>query len=95
MKDWILTLILPVFATSREPGQPAHPYGLIRLYTAGYPTSSFHLDIPKRIKDSAKNGRWIIPFKKFGRLKVNENHTSNILLKQRRISHQSAKLSFE
>ena len=34
------------------------------------PTSSFHLDIPKMIKDSAKNGRWIIPFKKFDMVKV-------------------------
>ena len=32
---------------------------------------SSHLDIPKMIMDSSKSGRWIIPFKKFSRLRVN------------------------
>ena len=30
----------------------------------------FHPDIPKIIIDSSKNGRWIIPFKKFNKLRV-------------------------
>ena len=30
-------------------------------------------DIPKMKMDCAKNGRWIIPFKKFGRLRVKVN----------------------
>ena len=58
------------FATSLEPGQPAHLCSLTRLYTAGWPTSGFHLDIPKMIMDSSQNRRHIIPFKKFSRLRV-------------------------
>ena len=45
-----------------------HPCSLTSLYTVGWPTSSSYLDIPKMKMDSAKNGRWIFPFKKFGRL---------------------------
>ena len=35
------------FATNIEPGKPAHLCSLIRLYIAGRPTLSSHLDIPK------------------------------------------------
>ena len=35
-----------------------------RLYTFDWPTSSSHVDFPKMIMDSSKNGSWIIPFKK-------------------------------
>ena len=72
-----LTLILLkqtwlVFATSIEPGQPAHH--------AVWPSSILladHLQVLilislNMIMDRSKNGRWIIPFKKFSRLKVNE-----------------------
>ena len=62
-----------VFATSIDPGQPAHLCSPTRLYTVGWPTSSYHLDIPKMIMDNTKNGRWINPFKKFGRLRVNND----------------------
>ena len=34
-----------------------------------YPTNT-ESDIPKMIMDGDKNGRWIIPFKKFGMAKV-------------------------
>ena len=44
---------------------------LTRLYTVGWPTLSFHLDIPKIIMDSSKNRGWIIPFMKFSRVRVN------------------------
>ena len=30
------------------------------------------LDIPKMIMSNSKNGRWIIPFKKFSRLRIKE-----------------------
>ena len=58
------------FATSIEPGLPAHLCSLTRLCTVGWPTLSFLLDIHKMIMDSAKNGRWIILFKKFGMIRV-------------------------
>ena len=44
-----------------------------QVYTVGSPTSSYHLDVPKMAMDSSKNGKWIIPFKKFGRLGVKAN----------------------
>ena len=59
-REWL------AFAISIEPGQTAHPCSLTRLYTGGWPTSSFHLDIPKMITDSSENVRLIILFKKFG-----------------------------
>ena len=59
-----------VFATSIEPGQPAHLNSLTRFYTVGWLTSRSHLDIPKMKMDSAKNRRWIILFQKFSRLRV-------------------------
>ena len=31
---------------------------------------SFHLDIPKMLMEDSKNGRWIIPFRKFNKLRV-------------------------
>ena len=34
---------------------------------------SFHLNIPKMIMNNTKNGRWTIPFKKFDRLRVNND----------------------
>ena len=53
-----------VFATSIEPGQPAHPCSLNRHYNVGWPTSSSHLDIPKMIINSSKEFQkvqgWII-----------------------------------
>ena len=66
-----LTLILP---TSKEIGL-YHQYRTRSACTGskivGWPTSSSNLDIPKMIMKSAKNGMWIIPFKKFGMVKVN------------------------
>ena len=60
------------FATSIEPVQPAHLCSLTKLYTVGWPTSGLHLDILKKlIKNSSKNGKWIIPFENFSRLRVN------------------------
>ena len=53
-----------VFATSIEPGQPVYPCNLIRLYTVGWQTLSFHLNIPKYNNGQLQNGRWVIPFKK-------------------------------
>ena len=35
-------------------------------------------DIPKMIMDSVKNVRWIIPFKKFGMVRVNGPSDSDI-----------------
>ena len=58
------------FATRIEQGQTAHECSLTRLYIVGWPTSSCHLNIPKMIVDSAKNGKCIIPLKKFSRLRV-------------------------
>ena len=58
-----------VFATSIEPGQSALMCSLTRLYNVGWPTSSSHLDIPIMIMDSSINGRWIISFKKFSKLR--------------------------
>ena len=51
----------------------SHLCCLTFLYTAGCPSSSSHLDIPKMIIIivSSKNGRWIILFKEFSRLRVN------------------------
>ena len=40
-------LLALAFATSIEPGQPAHAFSLTMLYTSDWPTSSFHLDIPE------------------------------------------------
>ena len=41
-------------------------------WMSNFQASSF-LNIPKMIKDSSsKNGRWIIPFKRFGRLRVKD-----------------------
>ena len=59
------------FTTSIEPDQAAHPSSLTRLYTVGWPTSSFPLDIPKMIIDIYRTGRWNIPVKKFSKLRVN------------------------
>ena len=63
--NWIW---VSAFATSIEPDQSAHLCSVTGgLNTVGWPTSSSHLDISKLIMDySAKTGRWIIPFKKFG-----------------------------
>ena len=55
-----------VFGTNIEPGRPACLYSLTRLYSV----ESSHLVISKMKMDNAKNGRWIIPFKKFSRLRV-------------------------
>ena len=60
-----------VFATSTEPGQSTHMCSLTRHYTIGWPTSRSCLYIPKMIMYSSKNRRWNIPFKKLGRLRVN------------------------
>ena len=74
-----LNLFLPkleviiVFATSIEPGQPAYLCSLTWLYTVGaYLELQVLILIPlKMIMDSSKNGMWIIPFKKFSRLRLN------------------------
>ena len=39
---------------------------LTRLYTVGWPTLGFYLDIPK----NNTGGRWIFPFMKFGMVRV-------------------------
>ena len=70
VKNFINPYSANTFATSMEPGQLAHPCSLNRLYTVGCPTLRFHLYIPKMIMESAKNVRWIIPFKKFGMVRV-------------------------
>ena len=70
-----LTLLEPKVIslnTSVKPGQPAHPCSLTRLYAVGSPTSSSHLDSPKIIMDSSKNGCRTSPFNKFCRLRVNK-----------------------
>ena len=72
----ILTLILPKpkiislchHYRTRSAGTSAQSDQAI--HSVGWPKSSTHLDFPKMIMDSAKNVRWIIPFKKFGRLMV-------------------------
>ena len=45
-------------------------YSLIRLYTVGSLTSSSYLDMTKNDNGQLKNGRWMIPLKKFSRLRV-------------------------
>ena len=59
------------FATSIEPDQSAHLCSLTRLYTVGWLTSSFHLDIPKN--DNGQFQKYIVdyPFMKFGMVRVN------------------------
>ena len=47
------------------------PCSLTRLYTVDWPTSSFHFHIPKNDNGKCQNVRWIIPFKKFGMVRVN------------------------
>ena len=47
---------------------------IARFYTVGWSTLSFHLDIPKMLMDSSKNGRWIVSFKKFGMVRVKKRH---------------------
>ena len=61
----------------------ARPARLTRLYTVSYAITSSHLDIPKMIMDIPINGRWIIPIKKFSRLRVNEDMTSTYYYKLR------------
>ena len=61
--NYLVHLSLPMFAklafaTRIEPDQ-----------TDQIPVLLF--DIPKKIMDSSKNVRWIIPFKKFGIVRVN------------------------
>ena len=60
-----------VLATSIEQGQPAYLRSLTRIYTIGCPSSNSNFISLKMIMDSSKNARWIIPFQKFGRLRVN------------------------
>ena len=43
------------------------------------PPVQSHLDIPKMIMDSAKNVRWIIPFKKFGMVRVKNVSNMNVI----------------
>ena len=50
-----------------------HQYKLIRLYTVGWPTTSSYLDIPKMIMDRSKYVWWIIPFKNFDMVRVNNS----------------------
>ena len=66
----VLTLILlELKVISLWPGQLAHPCSLTMLYTVGWP--SFHILITlKIIVDISKTWRWIIPFKKFSRLRI-------------------------
>ena len=47
-----------------------HPCSLIRLYTVGSQLQVLILISWKMIMDRAKNWRWIIPFKKFSRLRA-------------------------
>ena len=54
-----------------------------------WPTSSLYLNIPKVKMDSAKNGRWIIPLKKFGRLRDNIEHWKDCIKKQMVTFHWS------
>ena len=61
-----------VFATNVEPDHPAYPCSLTRLYTV------FIMVSLKMIMDSSENGRWIIPFKKFSRLRVKKSVISRI-----------------
>ena len=69
------------FATSIEPGQNEHTCSLTRLYTIYWPTSSSYLDIPKKEIWKSKYWSWIIPFKKFSRLRVkNDGNLSQVNL---------------
>ena len=63
-REWIISfnpypaeLKVKVIAISIEPGQPVHPCSLTMLYIVGWLPSYSHLDIPKMIGDSSKNGR--------------------------------------
>ena len=59
------------FAINIEPGQPTHLCSLTRLYTACWPSSSCHLDVPKY--DNGQFWKWKVDkysFKKFSRLRV-------------------------
>ena len=49
-----------------------HQCSLSSLYTLGWPTSRSHHDTPIMIMDSSKNGRAIIPFKKFSSFRLND-----------------------
>ena len=48
------------------------------LYSVNWPSSNSHFDTSKMKMYSAKNGRWIIQFKKFGRLRVNITNKTSI-----------------
>ena len=62
-----------VFATSIEPGQPAHLVWLAWLWTVAWPTEVFILISLKMIMDSSKNVGWIT----FSRLRINTPRTKN------------------
>ena len=106
MYIYFLTLILPTpkvisLCHCIEPGQPAHPCCQTCLYTVGWPSLSFHLDVPKIIMDSDKNERRIIPFMKFGMVRVNSwSQCHNIVEIVNKytgtwINHNSAVVSIE
>ena len=58
------------FATSIEPGHPAHPCSLTRLYTVGWPISSSNLDVPKSYKVPKMEGG-LFQIRNFSVLRVN------------------------
>ena len=81
----MLTIILPkqrryAFAINIEPFQDTHPCNLNWFFTADWPKPNSHLDIPKRLMDSSKNGRWVTLFKKFIRLRIKINAIKRIVI---------------
>ena len=63
-----------VFATSTEPGQPADPHSLTRLYTAGWPTWSVLSWYPSKGNgESQKMEVVLLNFSKFSRSSVYMN----------------------
>ena len=47
--------VISLYQQYTEPGQPAHPYSLTRLYNVGWPTLSSYLDIPKNDNGQFQN----------------------------------------
>ena len=45
-------------STSLEPSQSAHPYSLTMVFSVGWPTFNFHLDIHKVVNRQSLNLRW-------------------------------------
>ena len=86
--NWALTLILPtpkaISLCHQYKARPACiPCSLTRLYTVVDHLQVFIWISLKLIMDSAKKWRWIIPFMKFGRVRVNRIISQSYLTEHR------------